>query len=89
VLSLTCDMRKHQFQCSVCDVRFPITIYWWLSFPLGQLLTSLWKLITLWTHRFSFYTLSTIPFISVSVFMYFWMHYFQCTVLSMLCLRNT
>jgi hypothetical protein len=89
VLSLTCDMRKHQFQCSVCDVRFPITIYWWLPFPLGQLLTSLWKLITLWTHWFSFYTLSTIPFISVSVFMYFWMHYFQCTVLSMLCLRNT
>jgi hypothetical protein len=23
VLSLTCDMRKHQFQCSVCDVQIP------------------------------------------------------------------
>jgi hypothetical protein len=40
VLSLTCDMRKHQFQCSLCDIdsllpfiddcHFPVVNCWYL-----------------------------------------------------------
>jgi hypothetical protein len=89
VLSLTCDMKKHQFQCSACDIQI-------LYHHLLMTFISPWSILDIFVKinysvnpSVCFCTLSTIPFISVSVFMYFWMHYFQCTVLSMLCVRNT
>jgi hypothetical protein len=80
VLSLTCDMRKHQFQCSLCDIQIP-------SQHLLMTAISLWSIVDIFV-KINYFanpsvylcTHSTIPFINVSVLMLF-----GCIIFNTLC----
>jgi hypothetical protein len=80
VLSLTCDMRKYQFQCSLCDIQNPYHHLLMTAIFLWSIVDIFVKINYSVNPSVYFCTHSTLPFINVSVLVFL-----GCIIFNTLC----